>query len=138
MRDVHYPLRAMAVRLLSPLGITVYEEGAVPDTALTPYVTVGTIDGSEASNKCDFGHSVIFGFDVVTSFLKTSASGSKQADEIAGKILGVINSKTSIDLGPGLELATIELVQDKKINMNSDTSRIFRRLIQFKTLIMEV
>lgn len=138
MKDVHDPLRTLLYSIITGLNMVCYEAGAVPDDAATPYVIIADMYTVEDSNKSDFGSIVQTLLDVVTSFEKNKIGGSKPVDAMAGEILEVINSKIKFAVFSGLQIVTTKLIQDKKINGQSDTHRIYRRLIRFQQLIMEV
>lgn len=138
MIDIHTPLRTLYYNIMINLGLVCYENGAVPDDAITPYIIISSIDANEDSNKTDFGNSAQVLLDIVTSFEKNKVVGSKLADTIAGQILGLINSKIRFPIFDGLQIVTTKKIQDQKINNESTTHRIYRRLLRFQHLIKEV
>jgi len=138
MKDVSLPLRVAYFNKLIAIGLKVYEEGAVPDDATTPYVVITGQLANEQSNKTDFGHKAYVLLDIVTSTLKNSAGGSKGADLIASQILAVINSKTKLVINDDLQAVKIKLVEDNKLNSLSDTESIYRRLLRFEHIIRQL
>lgn len=138
MKDIHTPLRTLFAKLIIGLGYTCYEAGAIPDNAVTPYVIIASMDASEKSNKTGFGNNVQTMLDIVTKYEKNKIGGSKVADTIAGRILEVINSKIHFQIFSGLQIVNTKILQDQKLNAQSTTHRIFRRLLRFQQTIMEV
>jgi|GEM_PF-3618226 len=139
MKDIHTPVRQLFYNVIeTTLGYKLYENGAIPDTAVTPYIIISDVTSSEDSNKTGFGNSVQILLDIVTSYGKNQVGGSKPVDIIAGDILAAINSKVRFAITGDLQIVNTKVLQDQKINAKSDTNRIFRRLIRFQQLIMEV
>lgn len=145
MKDIHTSLRTLFYTLITGQGLVCYESGAIPDTAQTPYVIIADISTNERSNKTGFGNSVQTLLDVVTSFEKNKVGNSKLADTIAGQIFEVINSKIKFDIFDGLQIVSTKVVQATKItptyqttDIQASTKRVYRRLIRFQQLIMEV
>lgn len=156
MKDIHAPLRALYFSLITAKGYTCYEDGATPDNAVTPYVIIADMQGREDSNKSDFGNVFQVLLDVVTSYPKTKAAGSLQVDSMAGVLLENINSRIKMEMLDtdtnvfeftfpftfsteiGLQIVNTKVLQDKKITMNTSTHKIYRRLLRFQHLIMEV
>lgn len=138
MKDIHTPLRLKLYAIITGLNYTCYENGAVPDDAVTPYVIIADISTAEKSDKSNFGNNVQILLDLVTRFNKGQVSGSMTVDTMAGNILGSINSKTKIQLNNDLQIVNTKVLQDQKINTNTNTHNIYRRLIRFSQLIMEV
>lgn len=138
MKDIHVPIRAMLVNLITIKGFTSYENGAVPDDAPTPYVIISDINAVENSNKSDFGNNVQVLLDVVTSYPKAQVAGSLLADTIAGAIMESYNSKTKIELTENLQIVNTKILQNQKIAITTNTHKIYRRLIRYQHLIMEV
>ena len=138
MKDIHTPLREFIVSKLATKNLTSYENGAVPDDAETPYVIISSMDSVENSNKSDYGHLVNTLLDLVTSYPKNKLGSSKEVDLMAGMVLDVLNSKTKYPSFGGLQIVNIKILQDQKIGDKTHTKTIFRRLIRFQQLIMEV
>lgn len=144
MIDIQSPLRALFFTILQGENIVSYENGAVPDDAVKPYVILSSMDSSEESNKSDFGNTVRSLFDIVTEFDRNTIGGSAQADTIAGVILAKINSKTKLDIATeGLQIVNTKVIQDQKLSTQTPstqtpTKSVFRRLIRFENLIMQV
>lgn len=138
MKDVHEPLRTLFYSIITDKNLVCYEAGAVPDDAPNAYVIIADISIVENSNKTDFGQNVLIMLDLVTKYNKNKIVGSKEVDQMAGEILEVINSKIKFPIFNGLQIVTTKIVQDQKLNSKSDTHRIYRRLIRFQQLIMEV
>jgi len=128
MKDVHTPLREFFVAKLATKGLTSYENGAVPDEAVTPYVIISSMDATENSNKSDFGHLVNTLLDFVTSYPKNKAGSSKAVDVMAGQALDVINSKTIYPAFGGLQIVNTKILQDQKLGDKTPTKTIFRRI----------
>ncbi|MBO9671967.1 MAG: hypothetical protein J7577_00875 [Sphingobacteriaceae bacterium] len=138
MKDIQLPTRVAYVSKLTDLGLTVYEMDAVPDEANAPYVIIGDTDSNEISNKTDFGHTLRILLDIVTEFPKNVVGGSKGADLIANQILGIINSKTKFIINEDLQSVNVKLIQDRKLNGVTDTTRVFRRLLRFEHIIKQI
>lgn len=138
MIDVLLPLRIAYVSKLEALGLTVYEEGAVPAEAKKPYVIVSTQTDIESSNKSDFGHNTTTLLDIVTAYPLNQTGSSKQADLIAGQILIAINSKSDFSISEDFQSVTLKLGDTHKLTGNSPTERIFRRLIRFEQTIRQI
>lgn len=138
MKDIHTPIRIIFYSAITAKGFACYEAGAIPDNATTPYVVISSITNQENSNKSDFGNNVQTLIDIVTKYPRTQYAGSEEADNIAGQILSVINSKTKLPITSGLQIVNTKVLQDQKINDRVDNFVIYRRLIRFENLIMEV
>lgn len=138
MKDIHTPLRTLFYSIITAKGLVCYESGAVPDDAPEAYVIIADMTVVENSNKKDFGHNAQTLLDVVTKIEKNKIGGSMATDTMAGKIFEAINSKTKLPNVSGLQVVNTKVLQDQKLNSKSDTHRIYRRLIRFQQLIMEV
>lgn len=138
MKDIHLPVRTLFYTIITGKNIMCYENGAIPDDASTPYINIISIDVQENSNKTDFGNTVQILIDIVTAYPRNELAGSKQVDLIAAEILEVINSKIKFEIFDGLQIVNTKIMQDQKLSDQSDTHRIYRRLIRFQQLIMEV
>ncbi|RZK61279.1 MAG: hypothetical protein EOO95_16675, partial [Pedobacter sp.] len=130
MRDIKLPLRETYFSKLTALNLDVYENGAVPSGALTPYVIISSVDAKEESNKSDFGHKAAILLDIVTKFPKNQTGGGKERDLIAGQILAVINSKAPFIINENLQSVNLKITSDQTLEGTADTDRVFRRLIR--------
>lgn len=138
MKDLLLPLREAYYSKLTALGLLVFEEGAVPVPSPFPYVILSTQTANEDSNKSDFGHKATMLLDIVTRVPKNKTGGSKGADTIAGLIFTVINSKTVFTINADFQSVLISLVEDRKLNSETDTSRIYRRLLRFEHTVRQL
>lgn len=139
MKDIQTPIRKLFYsNIATGLGYRCYENGAVPDNAVTPYVIISSITSQEDSNKSDFGNVAQTLIDIVTSYPRTQYAGSEEVDEMAGYILGLINSKSKFPITGSLQIVTTKVLQDQKLVDFTNTRVIYRRLIRFEQLIMEV
>lgn len=138
MKDPLLPLRIAYVEKLESLGLSVFEEGAVPAEAKKPYVIVSTQTALEDSNKSDYGHEATTLLDIVTGVPINKTGGSKEADLIAGTILININSKTKFLISDDFQSVSLRMGDSHKITGNTATERIFRRLIRFEQTIRQI
>jgi len=138
MKDIHTPVRTLFYTTIKAQELDCYEAGAISDTAATPYVLIADISTNEDSNKTGLGNSVQILLDFVTSYPKNKVGGSKEVDTMASKVLAVINSKIRFEIFDGLQIVNTKVLQDLKQNTESKTHRIYRRLIRYQQLIMEV
>lgn len=138
MKDIHTPLRSKLFEIITGKGYGCYENGAVPDDAVTPYVIISDMRAAENSDKSRFGNNVQTLLDLVTRYPKGQVAGSIEVDTMAGNIFSSINSKTKIELNNELQIVSTKILQDEKININTTTHKIYRRLIRFSQLIKEI
>jgi hypothetical protein len=138
MRDIKLPLRETYFSKLTGLGLEVYESGAIPSGAITPYVIISSVDAKEESNKSDFGHKAAVLLDIVTKFPKNQTGGGKERDLIVGEIFAVINSKTSFIINENLQSVNLKITSDQTLEGTADTDRVFRRLIRFEHTIRQL
>lgn len=138
MRDPQLPLRTAYFDKLTALGLTAFEKDAVPKTAGTPYVIISDINTIEDSNKTDFGHKAAVLLDIVTKAPINQVGGGKERDLIANQIFGVINSKTPFIIDENLQSVNLKITSDQILNGDTDTDRVFRRLIRFEHNIRQL
>ena len=138
MRELKKPLRTAYYDKITALGLVCYETGSVPDDAVSPYVVIAAMSGSEDSNKTDTGQTMQTLLDVVTFYDRNDIAGSTLVDSMAGLILGEINSKKIMVIGEGLQVVNTRLLQDQSVNLTTTTQRTYRRLLRYEQLIMEV
>jgi hypothetical protein len=138
MRDLQLPLRTAYFNRLTGLGLTVFEKDAVLSNAVTPYVIISEIDTKEDSNKADFGHKAAVLLDIVTKAPINQVGGGKQRDLIANQIFSVINSKTSFIIDENFQSVNLKITYDRTLNGDTDTDRVYRRLIRFEHNIRQI
>lgn len=138
MKDPLLPLRIAYVAKLESLGLSVFEEGAVPAEAKKPYVIVSTQTSLEDSNKSDYGFETTTLLDIVTGIPINQTGGSKEADLIAGKILIEVNSKIEFLINESFQSVSLKMGDSHKLTGNTATERIFRRLIRFEQTIRQI
>lgn len=138
MRDPQLPLKTAYFDKLTALGLTVFEKDAVPKNAVTPYVIISDIDSKEDSNKTDFGHKTAVLLDIVTKAPINQVGGGKQRDLIANQIFGVANSKTVFTIDEHFQSVNLKITSDRNLNGDTDTDRVFRRLIRFEHIIRQL
>lgn len=138
MKDIHLPTRELYYDLITGAGYKCYEAEAIPEDASTPYIMIINVATQELSNKTNFGNTVQITLDIVAKYNKNKIVGSKQVDLIAGDILGLINSKTKLEISNGLQIVSTKIIQDQKRSETTGSHKIFKRLIRFQHLIMEI
>jgi hypothetical protein len=138
MRDLQLPLKTAYFTELTNLGLTAFEKDAVPKGAVTPYVIISEIDSKEDSNKTDFGHKAAVLLDIVTKAPINQIGGGKQRDLIANEIFGVINSKTLFIIDDHFQSVSLKITSDRNLNGDTDTYRVYRRLIRFEHNIRQL
>lgn len=138
MRDPQLPLKTAYFTRLTDLGLTAFEKDAVPKNAVTPYVIISDIDSKEESNKTDFGHKAAVLLDIVTKAPINQIGGGKQRDLIANQIFSVVNSKTPFIIDENFQSVNLKITSDRTLNGDTDTDRVYRRLIRFEHIIRQI
>jgi hypothetical protein len=136
MIDVSAILRKKYFDLLKAnLEVPVYDR--VPTTAPDVYVYFAEFtDNDDFTDKTSFGHSVLASVVVVTTF-RDGSGGKKKGDDVAGEIIGLIRTRSVLNLAPFHYMITSRLAGTSTFENEIEGGYQINRQITFSHLIGE-
>ena len=144
MRDASFILRSAYFSRLNGIQyqgnqVPVYDSYADVGEA-SPYIVLAEISDYSIDNKGSFEQTYLFTVDVVTEFPEGSNQGRMMSEQIADLVLQAIlpNLVTDIDLGPDFELVELRKVNGQSLTERSDTTKVFRKVLQFSNLVNQL
>lgn len=120
--------------------IPVYDSYA-PDDVPTPYIIIDNISESDNSDKCNFGQNLLVTYNVVTEYILKSSNGRYDSEMIANEMTKVLLPQRAcgeLYQLPGFQCVRANKVNGQSITELSDTTKIFRKVIQISYTIKQL
>ena len=139
MKDTAYPVRKAYFTLLSGLGYTVFDSKA-PDTAIKPYIILGSQTANSENTKTSFDNRVTINIDIVTSYID-GFGGRKDLDLIVDNVLQAAIPQAGQS---GVTVTGFNIVSTKKLTDYSFeplvqiAQTIYRKVIIIEHLLEQV